>query len=259
MTFTVYYPPAALAPGAPAPPALIFLSGLTCTDLNFVEKAGAARAAAAAGLALVAPDTSPRGDGVADDAAWDLGQGAGFYVDATQPPWAPHFSMASYIARDLLAALNALGNIDTSRLAITGHSMGGHGALTLGLRHPDLFASVSALAPISSAPHCPWGVKALTAYLGPADAAPDAWAAADGAACVASYRGPHRAILVDVGTADEFLGAGQLLPDTLIAAAAGNEHVSVDVRMQEGYGHDYFFIQTHIDDHIAHAAAALGL
>ena len=258
MTFSVFFPPAALEKNASQkPPALIYLSGLTCTDLNVVEKAGAARAAAAAGLVFVAPDTSPRGDGVADDAAWDLGQGAGFYVDATQPPWTPHYRMASYITADLIAALASVG-IDTGRLAITGHSMGGHGALTLGLLHPDLFASVSAISPIASAPHCPWGVKALTAYLGPQSDAADAWAAADGAACVRAYSGPSRHILVDVGAADEFLTAGQLLPERLTEAAAGNSgNVSVEVRARDGYDHSYFFIATVIDDHVKHAAAVL--
>lgn len=259
MTFSIFFTPASLDKknASPNPPALIYLSGLTCTDLNVVEKAGAARSAAAAGLALVAPDTSPRGEGVADDPAWDLGQGAGFYVDATQAPWLPHFRMASYITVDLIAALAAVG-IDTGRLSIMGHSMGGHGALTLGLRHASLFHSVSAISPIASAPHCPWGVKALTAYLGPQAESSEAWAAADGAACVRTYAGPSRHILVDVGTGDEFLTAGQLLPERLTEAAAGNgDNVSVEVRMGEGYDHSYFLIATIIDDHVQHAAKAL--
>ncbi|HPA39146.1 MAG TPA: alpha/beta hydrolase-fold protein, partial [Phenylobacterium sp.] len=155
-----------LPPGAGPHPLLVWLSGLTCTEENFTTKAGAYGAAAAAGLAVLAPDTSPRGEGVADDPAYDLGQGAGFYVDATQAPWAPHFRMETYVTRDLLAAVEAALPLDPARRGISGHSMGGHGALTLALRHPDLFRSVSAFAPIVSPTRCPWGEKAFSAYLG---------------------------------------------------------------------------------------------
>lgn len=234
-------------------PALVFLAGLTCTEENFTTKAGAYGAAARAGLVVVAPDTSPRGEGVADDPAYDLGQGAGFYVDATEAPWAPHFQMETYITRDLQAAVLANFPVDANRRGITGHSMGGHGALTLAMRHPDLFRSVSALAPIVSPLNCPWGEKALSAYLG---ADRTAWAGHDATALVAEGKAaPFDDMLVDQGLADSFY-EGQLKPH-LLEEAAARAGAQVTVRRHEGYDHSYFFIASFIADHIAFHAARL--
>ncbi len=228
-------------------PVLVWLSGLTCTEDNFTTKAGAYAAAATAGLAIVAPDTSPRGEGVANDEAYDLGQGAGFYLDATQAPWTPHFRMESYVTQDLPAAL-AEFPLDLARCGISGHSMGGHGALTLALRHPDLYRSVSAFSPIVSPSRVPWGRKALTTYLG-ADAS--AWDAHDASRLIkaGAAKGRFDDILVDQGTADNFL-AEQLKPELLTEAceAAGQ---ALTLRMQDGYDHSYFFIASFIADHVA--------
>lgn len=231
-------------------PYLVWLSGLTCTEDNFTTKAGAYAHAARHGLAIVAPDTSPRGEGVADDAAYDLGQGAGFYVDATQAPWAPHFSMYSYVTKDLLAAVDGAFPLDASRRGIFGHSMGGHGALTIALKNPDLFKSVSAFSPIVSPLNCPWGDKALTAYLG-ADRA--AWRAHDATALIEDAGSPFDDILVDQGLADNFLES-QLKPQ-LLEAAAAKAGAKVTVRRQDGYDHSYFFISTFVGDHVAWHAA----
>jgi S-formylglutathione hydrolase len=241
MKFSIFVPP-----GEGPFPVLVWLSGLTCTEDNFTAKAGAYRTAAELGLAVVAPDTSPRGEGVADDPAYDLGQGAGFYVDATQAPWAPHFHMESYVTQDLLAALSQFPVND--RRGIAGHSMGGHGALTLALRHPDLFASVSAFAPISSPTRCPWGEKALGAYLG---ADKTAWRDHDAALLIeaGTAAGRFDDILVDQGLADSFLES-QLKPELLEAAAASSGQ-KLTVRRQPGYDHSYFFIATFIGDHLA--------
>lgn len=233
-------------------PYLVWLSGLTCTEDNFTTKAGAYAHAAKHGLAIVAPDTSPRGEGVADDPGYDLGQGAGFYVDATQAPWAPHFSMYSYVTKDLLAAVERAFPLDPSRRGIFGHSMGGHGALTIALKNPDLFRSVSAFSPIVSPLNCPWGDKALTAYLG-ADRA--AWRGHDATALIEDHGSSFDDILVDQGLADNFLES-QLKPEMLEAAAA-RAGAKVTVRRQEGYDHSYFFISTFVGDHLAWHAARI--
>jgi len=247
MRFSLFTPP------GPGPrPYVIWLSGLTCTEDNFTTKAGAYAAAARLGLAVLAPDTSPRGEGVADDPAYDLGQGAGFYVDATQAPWAPHFAMETYVVRDLIAAAEAAFPLDGSRRGISGHSMGGHGALTLALRHRDLFRSVSTFAPIVSPTRCPWGHKAFTAYLG-ADQA--AWRDHDATLLIEAGAGAGLDILVDQGTADNFL-ADQLKPE-LLEAACKSAGVPLTLRRQEGYDHSYFFITSFIDDHLAWHAARL--
>lgn len=231
---------------------LIWLSGLTCTEENFTTKAGAYAAAAERGLAIVAPDTSPRGEGMADDPAYDLGQGAGFYVDATQAPWTPHFKMESYVARDLIAAVEAAFPLQPRR-GIFGHSMGGHGALTLAMRHPDRFASVSAFAPISSPTRCPWGEKAFSAYLGPDR---EAWRAHDAALLIeAGNAAPFDDILVDQGLADQFL-EDQLKPE-LLEEAARKAGRKLTLRRHEGYDHSYFFMTTFVADHIAFHAARL--
>ncbi len=234
-------------------PVLFWLSGLTCTEDNFTTKAGAYRAAAEHGVIIVAPDTSPRGGGVADDAAYDLGQGAGFYLDATQAPWAPHFRMETYVIQELVALIDAEFPTTGAR-SISGHSMGGHGALTLALRHPDLFRSVSAFAPIASPTRCAWGEKAFTAYLGEDR---DAWAQHDAALLIAAgaARGVYDDILIDQGDADSFL-ADQLKPELLTAAAEAAGQ-TLTLRMQPGYDHSYFFMTSFIDDHIAFHAKRL--
>ena len=247
MKFSVFTPPT----DGPVP-YLIWLSGLTCTEDNFTTKAGAYAAAARAGVAIVAPDTSPRGDGVADDPAYDLGQGAGFYVDAVQAPWAPHFKMESYIVADLIAAVEAAFPLDASRRGVFGHSMGGHGALTLTVRHPELFKTVSAFAPICSPTRCTWGQKAFAAYLGPDETA---WREHDAALLIAAGRARVSEILVDQGTADNFL-AEQLKPE-LLAAACEAAGVALTLRMQEGYDHSYFFISSFVADHVAWHAERL--
>lgn len=248
MTLSVF------VPGGEGPfPVLIWLSGLTCTEDNFTTKAGAYRAAAEHGVIIVAPDTSPRGEGVADDPAYDLGQGAGFYVDATQAPWAPHFRMESYVTGELSDLIDREFPTTKTR-SILGHSMGGHGALTLALRHPDLFRSVSAFAPISSPTRCPWGEKAFTAYLGDDRAA---WASHDAALLIESgaARGVYDDILIDQGDADSFL-VEQLKPELLIAAGEASGQ-KVTVRMQPGYDHSYFFMASFIADHVAFHATRL--
>ena len=248
MTLSVFVPP-----GEGPFPVLIWLSGLTCTEDNFTSKAGAYRAAAEHGLIIVAPDTSPRGEGVADDPAYDLGQGAGFYVDATEAPWAAHFRMESYVTGELVALVDAEFPTTKSR-GISGHSMGGHGALTLALRHPHLFRSVSAFAPIASPTRCPWGEKAFTAYLGEDRAV---WAGHDAARLIESGvgEGCFDDILIDQGDADPFL-VEQLKPD-LLQAAADTVGQALTLRMQPGYDHSYFFMASFIADHVAFHARRL--
>jgi S-formylglutathione hydrolase len=243
MTFAVYLPPQAEAPGARLP-VLWYLSGLTCTHANVMEKGGYQRVCAELGLILVAPDTSPRGDGVPDDAAYDFGQGAGFYVDATEEPFANNFRMYSYIVDELPALIEASFPVDPARQAITGHSMGGHGALTLGLRNPARYRSVSAFAPIVAPSQVPWGEKALGGYLG---ADRTAWRRHDAVALIED--GARVAdILVDQGTADSFLET-QLRPHLLEEAclAAG---IPLTFRLREGYDHSYYFIASFMEDHL---------
>ena len=250
MRFGVYRPPQALA-GAEVP-ALIWLAGLTCTEETFAIKAGAQRVAAELGLMLVTPDTSPRDTGVAGaDDAWDFGHGAGFYLDATQAPWAPRWRMESYVTRDLPAALAAGFPWRRDRLGLFGHSMGGHGALTLALRHPGAYRSVSAFAPIAAPMQCPWGVKAFTNYLGDDRAG---WAAHDAVELIrAGARAP--ALLVDQGLSDKFL-AEQLNIDRFEAACreAGQ---SLTLRRHAGYDHGYFFIASFVEDHLRFHADVL--
>lgn len=247
MRFSVFTPP-----GEGPFAYLIWLSGLTCTEDNFTTKAGAYGPASQHRLAVIAPDTSPRGEGVADDPAYDLGQGAGFYVDATQAPWAAHFKMESYITRDLIAAVEAAFPL-AARRGVFGHSMGGHGALTLAMKHPDLFKSVSAFAPIASPMRCPWGEKALGAYLG---ADRNVWRAHDAALLMEGGKAkPFDEILVDQGLGDQFL-EGQLKPE-LLEAAAKTSGARLTLRRHEGYDHSYFFMASFIADHIAFHASRL--
>jgi len=248
MRFSVFTPP------GPGPhPVVWCLAGLTCTDENFPLKAAPQRVAAALGLMLVSTDTSPRGEGVANDEAYDMGQGAGFYLDATQAPWAPHFRMRSWLERELPAIIGANFPADMTRQSIMGHSMGGHGALTFALRRPDRYASVSAFAPIVSPMHCPWGEKALTGYLGPDRAA---WRAYD--ACAMIEDGARvKDILVDQGEADPWL-AEQLKPE-LLEAVCAKAGIALTLRRHPGYDHSYWFIQTVVEHHLRWHAERLGL
>jgi len=250
MKFGVYRPPQALA-GARVP-ALMWLAGLTCTEETFAIKAGAQRVAAELGLMLVTPDTSPRDTGVPGaDASWDFGHGAGFYLDATQAPWAPRWRMESYVTAELPELLAAHFPWQRERQGLFGHSMGGHGALTLALRHPGMFGSVSAFAPVAATMQSPWGVKAFTHYLG---ADRSAWAAHDATELLRSgARAP--ALLVDQGLADKFLDE-QLKIDAFEAAcrAAGQP---LTLRRHAGYDHGYFFIASFVEDHLRFHAQAL--
>ncbi|WP_188054100.1 S-formylglutathione hydrolase [Sphingosinithalassobacter sp. CS137] len=250
MTFSVYVPPH--ADGAKLP-VLWYLSGLTCTHANVTEKGEYRAACAEHGVIFIAPDTSPRGDDVPDTDGYDFGKGAGFYVDATEEPWATNYRMRSYIEEELPALIAAqFPAADLTRQSITGHSMGGHGALTIALRNPDRFASVSAFAPIASPLACPWGEKALGGYLGSADKA--AWRRYDACALIADgARLPE--LLVDQGDADQFL-VEQLKPE-LLEAACREAGIDLTLRMQPGYDHSYYFISTFLADHVAWHAERL--
>ncbi|MBW4973246.1 S-formylglutathione hydrolase [Roseovarius mucosus] len=247
MTFGLFLP--AEAQDGPVP-VLWYLSGLTCNHENAMVKAGAQGWAAEQGIALVFPDTSPRGEGVANDDAYDLGQGAGFYVNATQSPWAPHFRMWDYIATELPALIGENFAVDMDRQAITGHSMGGHGALTLAMSLPGRFRSVSAFSPICNPTNSDWGRKQFTAYLGADEAA---WAAHD-ASLLMAERGFDGPVLVDTGTKDQFLDL--LRPETLAHAMTARRQEGT-FRMQRGYDHSYFFISTFMEDHVTFHAEAL--
>ncbi len=249
MTFSVYVPPH--DDGAKLP-VLWYLSGLTCTHANVTEKGSFRAACAEHGIIFVAPDTSPRGANVTDDDAYDFGQGAGFYVDATQQPWAANFRMRSYIERELPALIAEHFPADMARQGISGHSMGGHGALTIALRNAGRFKSVSAFAPIASPLNCPWGEKALTGYLGPDRAA---WREYDTAALIEDGARLEN-LLVDQGSADPFLT--EQLKTGLLALACKKAGIPATIRMQEGYDHSYYFIETFIADHIRWHAARFG-
>ena len=248
MELAIYVPPHAPAAKLPV---LIFLSGLSCNWENFTTKAGAQRYAAEHGIILAVTDTSPRGKNVPDDEAYDLGRGAGFYLDATQAPWATHFRMRSYVEQDLPDVLAEIAPVDLQRIGIMGHSMGGHGALTFVLREPSRYRSVSAIAPIIAPMQVPWGEKAFASYLGADEAI---WRSYDATALAATtmWRKP---ILIDQGTADEFL-LTQLKPE-LFAAACTKAGIPLELRMQDGYDHSYYCVATVIGDHIAWHARAL--
>ena len=247
MTFAVYLPPQAKEGPVPV---LWYLSGLTCTHENAMTKAGAQGWAAREGIALVAPDTAPRGEGVANDEAYDLGQGAGFYVDATEAPWSPHFKMWSYVTEELPALLFRNFELEEGAQGITGHSMGGHGALTIALTYPDRFKSVSAFAPIANPTESDWGRKQLGAYLGPRS---DAWNRHD-SSLLLREKGWKGQLLIDQGTSDQFLDL--LKPEALAAAIAERRQPAI-FRMQPGYDHSYFFIASFMEDHVAFHAEAL--
>lgn len=259
----VFLPPAALD-GQPVP-ALYWLSGLTCSDENVVQKAGAQRLAAELGLALIAPDTSPRGEQVPGDpdGGWDFGHGAGYYVDASEAPWSRHYRMHSYVVEELPQRLEAALPLDPQRRAISGHSMGGHGALICALRHPRRYRSVSAFAPISHPSACPWGQKAFSRFFGDDALARQRWREWD-ATCLLEdgHRFPlgedgrPRAVLVDQGTDDAFLER-ELRPADLekAARAAGQP---LQLRLRAGYDHSYFFVATFLEEHLRHHGAALG-
>lgn len=241
MRFAIYLPPQ-VATGQKVP-VLYWLSGLTCTDENFMQKAGAHRVAAELGIAIVAPDTSPRGEDVANDDGYDLGQGAGFYVNATESPWSSHYRMYDYILNELPALIESVFPVSDQR-SVAGHSMGGHGALVLGLRNPENYRSVSAFSPISNPVNCPWGKKAFTAYLG-RDAA--RWAEYDASLLMRNAK-HHVPALVDQGDADDFLEE-QLRPEALKAAASASNY-PLELNLREGYDHSYYFIASFIEDHL---------
>jgi len=250
MRFGVFLPPQAQMGRVPV---LYWLSGLTCTEENFIVKAGAQRVAGQLGLALVVPDTSPRGLKLpGESASYDFGLGAGFYVDATEEPWARGYRMYSYVTQELPEVVSANFPIDPSRAGIFGHSMGGHGALTIALRNPHAYASVSAFAPICSPMRCPWGAKALGGYVG---ADRTRWRQYDTTALLEDlgWKGPP--LLVDQGTKDPFLDE-QLKPD-LLKQTCAERNIPLDLRMQEGYDHSYFFIATFIEDHLRFHARLL--
>jgi S-formylglutathione hydrolase len=249
MRFAVYLPPAAERGPVPA---LYWLSGLTCTEENFSVKAGAQRYAAELGIALIIPDTSPRGVNIpGEDAQMDVGTGAGFYVNATEAPWAAHYRMYDYIRDELPSAVNANLPVDATRKSISGHSMGGHGAIILGIRNPQQFRSVSAFAPIASASQSAWGQQALTAYLG---ADRRRWSEYDAAAVIRAKPSRHE-LLVDQGMADPYLE--QLLPSELKEACRASGQ-RLTYRERAGYDHGYYFVSTFIAEHLRFHAAALG-
>ncbi len=251
MRFSLFLPPQAATASVPA---LTWLSGLTCTEETFMIKSGAQRVAAELGIMLIAPDTSPRGEGVPDDVdgAYDFGLGAGFYLNATAAPWQRHYQMYDYVTRELPDLVFSEFPGDSARQGIFGHSMGGHGALTIGLRNPDQFRSISAYAPICNPMNCPWGRKAFTHYLGEDR---DSWRQYDAVELVNSQRRPRHTILIDQGQADQFLEE-QLHPHLLEAACRDND-VALDLRRHESYDHGYYFIATFMEEHLRHHAAIL--
>ena len=254
MRFSAFLPAQATAGGRV--PALIFLAGLTCNEETFMTKAGAQRRAAELGIALIAPDTSPRGAGIAHESdAWDFGLAASFYLDATEAPWSTHYRMETYLTQDLIAVIGEHLPIDTQRLGLFGHSMGGHGALTIALRHAGLFKSLSAFAPICAPTQCPWGEKAFTGYLGTDQ---QGWFAHDATALMSAQKlAPYPdGILIDQGLADKFLEA-QLLPH-LFEAACQSIGQPLTLNRHAGYDHGYYFISTFINDHLDHHAYILG-
>ncbi|WP_366914274.1 S-formylglutathione hydrolase [Mastigocoleus sp. MO_188.B34] len=250
MRFAVYQPPQAMSQNVPI---LYWLSGLTCTEENFMIKAGAQKYAAEHGLLLVAPDTSPRNTGIlGEDESWDFGTGAGFYVDATEIPWSSHYKMYSYVVEELPKVIAENFPVNLDKQSIFGHSMGGHGALICAMRNPEQYKSVSAFAPIVAPMQCPWGEKALSGYLGDNK---ETWSNYDATELVKKI-GFHSPILIDQGTADSFLQQKQLLPE-IFEKACGEVKQPLNLRYQEGYDHSYYFIASFMEDHIHHHAIFL--
>lgn len=248
MTFSVYLPEQSSEKKLPA---IYWLSGLTCNDQNFVIKAGGQRLANEKGIIIITPDTSPRGENIPDDEAWDFAQGAGFYLNATQSPWSQHYKMYDYITKELPSIINETQPVDPERISIMGHSMGGHGALTIALKNPGMYKSVSAFAPICSPTQCPWGEKAFSNYLGDDK---NSWEQYD--ACLLIANAQERLhLLVDQGSADNFL-VEQLKPELLSQACEAANH-PLTLRMHEGYDHSYNFIASFIEEHFNHHAQAL--
>ncbi|KAK9863729.1 hypothetical protein WJX84_008872 [Apatococcus fuscideae] len=248
MTFTVYFPPAAEEGSVPV---LYFLSGLTCDDQNFITKAGAQRKASELGIALVSPDTSPRADVPGENDKMEVGSAAGFYLNATEGKWKKNYQMYDYIVKELPSVLKGLKGLQIEKASIMGHSMGGHGALIIGLRNPDKYAAISAFAPISNPSTTPMGSTALAAYLGDDKSA---WKQYDATEVAKSYHGPSKKILIDQGTSDNFWKEN-LKPENFKEAAP--KELSVELRHQDGYNHSYFFISTFVEDHVAFHAAQL--
>ncbi|XP_063902635.1 S-formylglutathione hydrolase [Zophobas morio] len=245
--FGVYLPPQAEQKKLPV---IYWLSGLTCSEANFIEKSGAQKYAAEHGVIIVNPDTSPRNLNIAGDSeSWDFGVGAGFYVDATQDPWKKNYKMYSYVTSELIQIIGENFPILEGKQSIMGHSMGGHGALICALKNPGLYKSVSAFAPICNPSECPWGIKAFTGYLGPKESG--GWAQWDATELVKNYNGPPIELLIDQGSEDNFLNAKQLLPENLVEACKLN-HVPVIFHKREGYNHSYYYISTFIGEHVKH-------
>jgi len=252
MTFSIYQPAKAETEKCPV---VYWLSGLTCTEANFVQKAGAQRIAEELGLIVVCPDTSPRGCNIeGEEESWDFGTGAGFYVDATEEKWKTNYRMYSYVTKELPALIGNNFSILKDRQSIFGHSMGGHGALICALKNPGLYKSVSAFAPICNPIQCPWGEKAFTGYLG---SDKETWKHYDACELAAGYTGPKLDILSDQGDDDGFLKNGQLLPDNLVATCANNSKVNLISRLQRGYDHSYYFIATYVEEHLRFHAKIL--
>lgn len=250
MRFALYLPPAAKQKSVPV---LYWLSGLTCSEQNFITKAGAQRMAAMLGLALVAPDTSPRGLNLPGESDREnFGEGAGFYLDATKMPWKKHYRMYRYISSELPLFIAENFPVDKNKMGIFGHSMGGHGALTIGIKHPELFHSLSAFSPLCAPTQTPWGRTAFQGYLGNEE---QSWQDYDASQLIIKHPWPHGEILIDQGTADPFLEE-QLKPE-LFAAACAQAHVPLTLRMQKHYGHNYYFIATFIEDHLRFHAEQL--
>lgn len=252
MTFAIYLPPQAESGPVPV---LYWLSGLTCTQDNFIQKAGAQRYASEYGIAIVCPDTSPRGCSIeGEDDSYDFGSGAGFYVDATEDKWKTNYNMYSYVTAELPKLVESNFPLDATRRGITGHSMGGHGALTCFLKNPGMYKSLSAFAPICNPSNCPWGTKAFTGYLGSDQSTWKSW---DATELVRSFSGPLKSyILIDQGKDDNFLSQKQLLPEAFVEACRSTS-TPVVLRMQEGYDHSYYFISSFIGEHIKHHADVL--
>ncbi|KAK3868642.1 hypothetical protein Pcinc_025984 [Petrolisthes cinctipes] len=252
MKFGVYVPPQ--SDSGPVP-VVYWLSGLTCTEQNFITKAGSQSHAAKHGFLVVAPDTSPRGCNIeGEDDSYDFGSGAGFYIDATEEKWKTNYRMYSYVTKELPAVIAANFKVQADNNAIMGHSMGGHGALICALKNPGMYKSVSAFAPICNPTCCPWGIKGFTGYLGEGNK--NVWKEYDACELLKKYNGPPLEILVDQGKGDNFLADGQLLPDNLVGACA-KAGVPVVMRMQEDYDHSYYFISTFMGDHFDHHAKFL--